>query len=230
MLIDFNADIAEGCPHDAELMQYVQSVNIACATHAGSPAIMVQALREAKARNLRVGAHPGYFDREHFGRTELPVTADELYQIVIYQLGALQTLATEVGMAVSYVKPHGAMYHQVGRDQALAEAVAMAARKFGLAVMGLPDSQLEDASSWAGIQYLREGFADRRYRPDGSLVPRTEPNAMIHDPVQALRQIHWLMETVDVVSICVHGDEPEAVRFLREMRRLLDTPLWNRRL
>src|SRR5579871_4908058 len=117
MPIDFNADIAEGCPHDAELMQYVQSVNIACATHAGSPATMIQALREAKARGLRVGAHPGYFDRDNFGRKEMKVVPEELYHIIVYQLGALRSLAEEVGIPLSYVKPHGAIYHQVARDQ-----------------------------------------------------------------------------------------------------------------
>ncbi len=221
MLIDFNADIAEGCPNDAELMQYVQSVNIACATHAGSPAIMVQALREAKARGLRVGAHPGFFDRENFGRQEVKVTPEELYHIVLYQLAALKSLADEVGIAVAYVKPHGAMYHQVGRDRSQAEVMVEASRKFGVAIMGQPGMVIEAECKANGVQYLKEGFADRRYRPDGTLVPRDQPDAMLHDPHDAARQVRWLVETVGVDSICVHGDEPKAVAFVREVRHLI---------
>ncbi len=221
MSIDFNADIAEGCPHDAELMQYVQSVNIACATHAGSPATMIQALREAKARGLRVGAHPGLFDREHFGRKETPVTPEELYHIIVYQLGALRSLAEEVGIPISYVKPHGAIYHQVARDQQLAKTLVDAARKYDLAIMGQPGTSIENECKAAGIQYLKEGFADRRYQPDGTLVPRTQPDAMLHDPHEAAQQVRWLIDTIAVDSICVHGDEPEAVAFVKAVRRLL---------
>jgi UPF0271 protein len=217
-MIDFNADLGEGCPHDAELMQYVQSVNIACAAHAGSPQIMLQALQQAAARQLRVGAHPGYFDREGFGRIEQPITPDELYPIVIYQLAALTALAKEAGVLVSYVKPHGAMYHQCSRDMALADALIAAAKHYSLAVMGLPHSQLERACGFARVPYIREGFADRRYQSDGNLVPRTEPNAMLHDPTEAARQIYWLIEDVGVDSICVHGDSADAVDFLRRVQ------------
>ncbi len=217
-MIDFNADLGEGCPHDAELMQYVQSVNIACAAHAGSPQIMMQALQNAAARHLRVGAHPGYFDREGFGRIEQPITPDELYAIVIYQLAALTALAKEVGVQVSYVKPHGAMYHQCGRDKTLADALIAAANRYSLTVMGLPHSQLERACGFARVPYIREGFADRRYQSDGNLVPRTAPNAMLHDPTEAARQIYWLIEDVGVDSICVHGDSADAVDFLRRVQ------------
>lgn len=221
MPIDFNADIAEGCPHDAELMQYVQSVNIACATHAGNPAIMVQALRDAKLRGLRVGAHPGYFDREHFGRTELPVTVEELYHIIVYQLGALRSLAEDVGIPISYVKPHGAIYHQVAKDQQLAKALVNAALQFNLAIMGQPGTLIAAECQKASIPYLKEGFADRRYQPDGTLVPRTQPDAMLHDPQEAAEQVRWLIDTLHVDTICVHGDEPEAVAFVKEVRALL---------
>jgi UPF0271 protein len=217
-MIDFNADLGEGCPHDAELMQYVQSVNIACAAHAGTPQIMMQALKHAAARHLRVGAHPGYFDREGFGRIEQPVTPDELYTIVTYQLAAITALAKEVGVTVSYVKPHGAMYHQCSRDMALADALIATANQYSLAVMGLPHSQLERACGFARVPYIREGFADRRYTSDGNLVPRSETNAMLHDPTEAARQIYWLIEDVGVDSICVHGDSADAVDFLRRVQ------------
>lgn len=221
MIIDFNADIAEGCPHDAELMQYVQSVNIACAAHAGSPSIMVQALQEAKARNLRVGAHPGFFDREHFGRQVVKVSPLELHHIIIYQLAALKCLADEVEVTLTYLKPHGAIYHQVSRDRALAKAMVDAAQQFRLAIMGQPGTEVERECQSTGIRYFKEGFADRRYLPDGSLVPRTQPEAMLHDPHQAARQVRWLVDTMGVDSICVHGDEPQAVAFVREVRALL---------
>lgn len=220
-MIDFNADLAEGCPHDAALMQYVTSVNIACATHAGSPAIMMQALREAKQRGLRIGAHPGYFDREGFGRVAQPVTGDELFAIVLYQLGALQALAHDVGVNISYVKPHGAMYHQCGSEVHLAEALVRAAGKFNLAVMGLPGSQMEAACVRARVLYIREGFADRRYLPDGTLVPRTQPMAMIEDAAEAAAQVARLVQHSGVKSICVHGDEPQAVAFIRDVQERL---------
>lgn len=220
-MIDFNADLAEGCPHDAELMQYVTSANIACATHAGSPATMMQALREAKKRSLRIGAHPGYLDRDHFGRLEQKISSEDLYEMVIYQLGALRALAEEVGVVVSYVKPHGAMYHQCGRETDLASALVKAAAKFKLAVMGQPGTHTEAQCQRAGVEYIREGFADRRYQTDGTLVPRTSPDAMIHDPGKAAIQIQRLIETMGVQSICVHGDEPEAVTFIRDVQEKL---------
>lgn len=221
LMIDFNADLAEGCPHDMELMRYVSSANISCAAHAGSPAIMMQTLREAKTLGLRVGAHPGYFDREHFGRKELPITANELYEILLYQLGAIKCSADDVGISVSYVKPHGAMYHQAGREIALAESLVAAANRYQLAVMGLPGSQVELACKAAGVPYMREGFADRRYRADGTLVPRSELGAMLHNPAEAVKQIRWLIDKIGVETICVHGDEPEAVAFVRDIKQLL---------
>ena len=221
MIIDFNADIAEGYPHDAALMEHVQSVNIACGAHAGDPLIMVQTLREAKRRGLRVGAHPGYFDRANFGRTMQTITPEELRQIVGYQLAALKYLADEVGITVSYVKPHGAMYHQACQDRAMADALVTTAQAFGLAVMGLPHSQMQTACERGGVRYIKEGFADRRYRTDGSLVPRTEKDAMLHDPVEAAKQIKWLVSQMGAETICVHGDETESVEFVRAVRQLL---------
>lgn len=217
-MIDFNADLGEGCPHDAELMQHVNSVNIACAAHAGSPDTMMQALQGAATRHLRVGAHPGYFDRDGFGRREQSVTPESLYHMVIYQLAAITALAKEAGVTVSYVKPHGAMYHQCGKDMALADALVSAAKQHSMAVMALPQSQLERACGFAGVQFIREGFADRRYRPDGTLVPRSEPNAMLHDPKEAAEQIRWLVKYTGVDSICVHGDSPDAVHFIRAVQ------------
>jgi 5-oxoprolinase (ATP-hydrolysing) subunit A len=221
MPLDFNADLAEGCPHDAELMQYVTSVNIACGLHAGSPSTMMQALTEAKVRNLRIGAHPGYADREHFGRREISIGLDELFHLVLYQVGALKALANELDIQVSYLKPHGAMYHQSAREATLATAIVDAAKQHSLAVMGQPNTKLHSACQQSGIPYIKEGFADRRYQSNGNLVPRTQPNAMLHDPKQSVEQIQWLTTTLGVESICVHGDNPQAVAFIRDVQALL---------
>ncbi len=113
------------------------------------------------------------------------------------------------------------MYHQAGREAALAGSLAAAAKRFQLAVMGLPGSQVELACKSTGVPYMREGFADRRYRADGTLVPRSEPDAMLHNPAEAVKQIHWLIDKIGVETICVHGDEPEAVAFVRDIKKLL---------
>ena len=223
-MIDFNADLGEGCLHDAELMRLVSSVNIACGAHAGNDDIMQNTLREAKILGLRVGAHPGYFDREHFGRKEMSITSAELLQTVESQLELLENMAQEIGTKIVYVKPHGAMYHQCNREPALAHALVLAANRFQMSVMSMPGFCIEEVCRQTGTGFLKEGFADRKYRSDGTLMPRSEPGAMVHDAVQAVKQIRWLCENTGVDSICVHGDEPEAVSFVRELKRLLSQP------
>ncbi|MBL8824126.1 MAG: LamB/YcsF family protein [Planctomycetia bacterium] len=221
MQIDINADLAEGFPHDEGLMQLVSSVNLACGAHAGNPQLMAKSLRLAHQLRKRIGAHPGYFDRDNFGRVERAVAPEELCQVVLYQMGALKALADDVGAKVSYIKPHGAMYHQVNRDQRLAETLVRIADQWELAIVGLPDSILEKECRKAEVTYWREGFADRCYLPDRSLVPRDQPGAMIDDPVEAVAQIHWLVQSVKVDTICIHGDGDNAVVFLKQVIQLL---------
>jgi UPF0271 protein len=221
LLIDLNADLAEGRASDAELMQLVTSVNIACGAHAGGPSEMLAALELAHRLRLCVGAHPGFMDREEFGRKETAITPEDLRALLEYQVGALKSLSEGVGVIVEHLKPHGALYHQVMRDHDLAQTLLLVAKRHGLAVMGLPDVPLEQWSGLLGVRYIREGFADRRYRQDGSLMPRSQPDAMLRDPRQAAKQVRRLVEEQHVDSICIHGDEPDAVAFAASLRTQL---------
>lgn len=221
MQIDFNADLAEGFPHDERLMQLVSSVNLACGAHAGNPQLMSQSLRLAHQYRKRIGAHPGFFDRENFGRKECAMTPDELFNVVLYQVAGLKALADSLGIRLSYLKPHGAMYHQVNRDQQLAISIVRVAEQFDFAVVGLPDSILEKLCRESEISYWREGFADRRYLPDRTLVPRGQPDAIIHDLDEAVAQIHWLVQTLQVDTICIHGDNDNPVIFLEQVMQRL---------
>jgi UPF0271 protein len=221
MRIDLNCDLGEGCPHDADLMPLITSANIACGAHAGEPATMTAALRLAKENHVQIGAHPGFPDRENFGRTELPCDEERIWQDCVYQIGALVGLATGVGVPVRYVKPHGALYNLACRDRAYAQPVVRAAKLFDLAIMGLPESQLKQEAKAQSVAFIAEGFADRRYRPDGSLVPRTWSNAFVSDPKESAAQVDQLMRSRGVQTICVHGDNPRAIDFVRHLRDCL---------
>src|SRR5437762_11555396 len=188
MEIDLNCDLGEGCPFDAELVPLITSANIACGFHAGDPATAHAALKLAAQYGVQVGAHPGFADREHFGRRELGRTEDQVFEECVYQIGALSGLALAVGLPLRYVKPHGALYNLACRDDAFARPVVAATSQFSLSLMGLPGSRLE-ALSRGRCRFVAEGFADRRYRPDGSLVRRSEPIAFVADPAEAVRQI-----------------------------------------
>jgi UPF0271 protein len=221
MTIDLNCDLGEGCPFDAELMPLITSANVACGFHAGDPATAHAALALAARHGVQVGAHPGFADREHFGRRELARTEAEVFDDCVYQVGALAGLASAVGRPLRYVKPHGALYNMACRDDAYARPVVAAAELFGLAVMGLPDSRLQAVSA-GRCPFVPEGFADRRYQPDGSLVPRTRPDAFVEDPDEAVRQAEWLLRARGVRTLCVHGDNPQAVAFVRRLREALE--------
>jgi UPF0271 protein len=218
--IDLNCDLGEGSPHDAELMPLITSANVACGFHAGDPATAFATLTAAARHGVQVGAHPGFADREHFGRRELKRTPQQIYEDCVYQIGALAGLAQAVGLRLAYVKPHGALYNMACRDDVTARPVVDAAALFGLPVMGLPDSRL--AAACAGrVPFVAEGFADRRYLPDGALVPRSRPDAFVEDPDEAVRQLDWLLRDKGVRTVCVHGDNPQAVAFVRRLRESL---------
>jgi UPF0271 protein len=159
-------------------------------------------------------------DREHFGRRELQLGEDEVLRQCVYQLGALRALAEVVSVPLRYVKPHGALYNMACRDESLARPVLEACARFGLPVMGLPGSCLE-ALAAGRVLFVPEGFADRRYRPDGSLVPRSEPGAFVEDPDEAVRQAGWLLRERGVRTLCVHGDNPQALSFVKQLREAL---------
>jgi UPF0271 protein len=218
--IDLNTDLGEGAGSDAELMPLITSANVCCGLHAGGPSEIAKTLALAQRFGVSIGAHPGYADRENFGRKELELRNQDIAALNVYQLGALTALAGSIKAQVRYIKPHGALYTQACRDQRIATLIVVAAVEYGLPVVGLPGSQLE-AVARDRIPFIPEGFADRRYRPDGSLVPRTKPEAFIHDPDEAVQQVERLIHDWGVQTICVHGDNPQAVAFAKAVRAAL---------
>src|SRR5262249_18694727 len=208
MEIDLNCDLGEGCAHDAELMPLITSANIACGFHAGDPATAHATLEIAARHHVQAGAHPGFPDREHFGRRELVRTEHEIFEDCLYQIGALAGLARALGQSLHHLKAHGALYNLACRDDHYAQPVIAAAALFELRLLGLPGSRLQ-ALSRGRCPFVAEGFADRRYLPDGALVPRSQPNAFIQDPADAVQQVEWLIDDIGVQTICVHGDNPE---------------------
>ena len=236
LIVDLNADLGEGAGHDEELLALVSSANIACGFHAGDGGTMRRAIQTALANNVAVGAHPSLFDRQNFGRKELPVTPDEVYDAVNYQLGIFQAIAEAAGAQPNHVKPHGALYNMAARDEQLADAITRAIANVDrkLILFAPPNSALARSAESQSLQIAREAFADRNYLSDGSLVPRSRPDALLHDPVEAAeRVIRMLRENkvrsvdgadVDLFAdtICVHGDTPGAVKFARELRAQLE--------
>jgi len=236
LVVDLNADLGEGAGHDDELLALVTSANIACGFHAGDADTMRRSIETARSRNVAVGAHPSLFDRENFGRKELPVNPDEVFDAVVYQLGIFQAIAEAAGVRPNHVKPHGALYNMAVRDEALADAIARAAASVDqkLILFAPQNSALARAGEKNGLPIAHEVFADRNYLRDGTLVPRTRPDALLHDPAEAApRVIRMLREgkvrSVDGVdvdvgaeTICLHGDNPEAVEFARALRARLE--------
>jgi UPF0271 protein len=220
LCIDLNSDLGEGCASDPELMPLITSANIGCGFHAGDCETTFAALELAARCHVQVGAHPGFPDREEFGRRELNWPPERILHECIYQAGAVKALARTAGCTVRYLKPHGALYNMACRDAAVATAVIAAAVELGLAVMGLPDSQLQRTAQ-GNVPFIAEGFADRRYRPDGSLMPRTEPDAFVNDPALAVEQAQRLIRDRGVRTLCVHGDNPHALAFVQALRTSL---------
>jgi UPF0271 protein len=220
MEIDLNCDLGEGCPSNDELLGLVTSANIACGGHAGDPATAFATLSLAARYGVRAGAHPGFFDRENFGRRELERTEQQVFEDCVYQVGALAGLARAVGRPLTHLKPHGALYGMACRDDNYARPVVAAAQLFGLSLLGLPGSRLEVLSA-GRCHFVAEGFADRRYLPDGTLVPRSRPDALVEDLAEAVGQVEWLVTVKGVRTVCVHGDNPHAVAYVRELRAAL---------
>lgn len=235
--VDLNADLGEGAGHDDELFDLITSANIACGFHAGDADSMRKAVEAGKSQGVAVGAHPSFFDRENFGRKELDVSADDVREGVKYQLGVFAAIADAAGVKPSHVKAHGALYNMAARERALAHAIARAVAHFDptLIVFALPNSELAAAAGAHGLRVAREVFADRNYMADGSLVPRSRPDALLHDPSEAaIRVLRMLRERLvravdgsDVPlaadTICVHGDMPGAVAFARKLREALES-------
>jgi UPF0271 protein len=238
--IDLNCDMGESFGAwakgaDAEVLEHVSSANIACGFHAGDPAIMHRTVAGALERGVAIGAHPSLPDLQGFGRRTIGVTPDEAYDLVLYQVGALAGFCRALGGRLSHVKAHGALYNMAAKDAALADAIAYATRDFdsSLVLFGLAGGELARAGRSAGLKVANEVFADRTYQPDGTLTPRSQPRAMIHDLPAALAQVEQMVRNGTVFAldgsevavspdtICIHGDEPGAASFAREVRALL---------
>ncbi|WP_126974735.1 LamB/YcsF family protein [Frigidibacter oleivorans] len=235
--IDLNSDLGEGfgpwrMGDDAGMLDIVTSANIACGGHAGDPATMFATLRQAAARGVTVGAHPGYADREGFGRRIVPMTPGEIAQMVAAQVGALAGVAALAGARLAYVKPHGALANLAADDRSVADAIAgtVAALPGGLALLAISGTELEAAARAAGVPVYAEIFADRAYLPTGRLMPRDRPGAVLHDAeAVAARLVDFLatgrMPVADgppiplaAHSVCLHGDTPGAVAMARHLR------------
>lgn len=213
--IDINADLGESFGRwrlgdDAALLPHLTSANVACGFHAGDPRTLLETCELAAVHGVTVGAQVGYRDLAGFGRRFIDIDRDDLHAEVVYQVGALRALAAP-GRTVRYLKPHGALYHAVNQVEAQARAVVDAAGDLDLLpVLGLPGSLFLRIAAAEGLPTFAEGFADRRYREDGSLVPRSEPGAVLEDPEEAAEQAVRLAREGVVQSLCVHGDTPGA--------------------
>jgi 5-oxoprolinase (ATP-hydrolysing) subunit A len=240
--IDLNADLGEGFGHsrlmeDEALLDLVSSANIACGFHAGDATTMRDTVMAAAARGVAIGAHPSYPDIPGFGRRELDIAPMEIRFHVAFQLRALRDVCAAENAKLSYVKPHGALYNRAAKDHPAADAVVSAILDVdaSLVLLGLAGSEMARAAEKRGVTFAAEAFADRAYRHDGSLVPRSEPGAVIHDVRAAVDRAITLVKSntitaqdgatlsVTAQSLCVHGDNPDAAPLLRELRaRLLE--------
>ena len=236
--IDLNADLGEatdldGIAADAAILAQVTSANVACGFHAGDPASMLRTCRTAVENSVMIGAHPGYRDAAGFGRRFIDYDSSVLEAETIYQVGAVRALAATVGAEVRYIKPHGALYNALAQHEAQALAVVRAAAATGLPLMVQASSRTVQLAADAGVRAIGEGFADRGYRPDGTLVPRSEPAALLRRD-EAIEQAIRIAQTGTVIavggveievpaeSICLHGDSPGAVLLAAEIRAELE--------
>ncbi len=224
MSIDLNADVGEGMD-DAALLPFVTSANVACGLHAGDPSVMDATVTLALSRGVRVGAHPGYADREHFGRVAVELPAEAVEALVLYQVAALDGFVRSRGGTLTHVKPHGALYHAGAEFPDVARAIAEGVRRFrkSLVLVGPAGSMLVEAGREAELAVAEEAFADRRYLADGSTMPRSEARALITDPDEAAEQAVRLARDHSAIAsdgsrievradtICIHGDTPGVV-------------------
>jgi UPF0271 protein len=223
MQIDLNCDLGESAGHDEEIMPYITSANIACGFHAGDASIMRIAVKLAKKHGVNVGAHPSWDDRQNFGRLEMNLPADETEKIVHHQIRALAEIAKAEGVALTHVKPHGALYNQAAVDIDLASAIARAVKRFSveLILVGLAGSRLCEAGVEVGLKVAGEGFPDRAYNPDGTLMSRSKAGAVIESPGEVAKNAINLIKRMQLDTLCLHGDNKRAVENAILLREIL---------
>lgn len=240
-VIDLNCDMGEGfgiytVGEDAELIRHITSANIACGFHGGDPAVMRRTVRLAAEHGVAVGAHPGLPDLAGFGRRIMEVTPDDVYEMTLYQIGALQAIASGEGVRLSHVKPHGALYNMAAKSRELADAIAEAVYKAdgNLMLYGLSGSQLVASAERLGIRAVQEVFGDRSYENDGSLTPRHKPGAVLSQSGEVAIQVHRMvtegkvktregrMLPLQADTVCIHGDTAGAARHAAVLRAELE--------
>ena len=229
MFPDLNCDMGEGLENDEAIMPYISSVNIACGFHAGSGDTIRRTMDLAVRHGVKIGAHPSFRDKEHFGRRELHLSQDKIYALVIEQLIKMDLIAREKNLTIHHVKPHGALYNMAARDQMLARTIVTAIKDFdeSLVVYGLSGSALITESLSIGLSVAREVFADRLYDDQGMLVPRSQPGAELQHESQVMKQVAQILQDGTVTSasgrripveadtICIHGDHKQSASFAK---------------
>lgn len=240
-VVDLNCDMGESfgaykLGNDQEILQYISSANIACGFHAGDPSTMRKTVKLALESRVAIGAHPGLPDLVGFGRRNMDISAQDAYDLVVYQIGALQAFVQAEGGVMQHVKPHGALYNMAAVRPALAEAIAEAVYRVNpeLVLFGLAGSELTRAGEKIGLRTAHEVFADRTYQADGTLTPRTQPDALIAEEAKSLAQVVRMvtegkvqsLQGVDVPiradTICIHGDGAHALAFAQSIRQALN--------
>lgn len=233
--IDLNCDLGEGMPYDAELMPYISSANIACGYHAGDEGTMQKTAELCLKNSVVIGAHPGFSDKENFGRAPMKLSHGEIYLLTLNQLQGLHKVCVKLNAYLHHVKPHGALYNMAAKDQRISRAVAQAVKDFdpSLILYGLANSFMISEAKAIGLKAANEVFADRTYQADGSLTPRTHPKALINETEKCLEQVKQMMNdgivtTVDAKqisiqpqTICIHGDGDHAAQFAKSIHALL---------
>lgn len=233
MQIDFNCDMGEGMQTDDAIIPYISSANIACGYHAGNADTMKHTIELCLKHNVMIGAHPSFLDPENFGRKEMDVSDEELYELIMQQLSILKKTAEDFGTTLYHIKPHGALYNMAGRDKRMAKTIASAVHDFdpGLILYGLSGSYLIKEANEIGLKTANEVFADRSYQDDGSLTPRSSDKALIKETDMAIQQALMMATENKVISIngktipvkadtiCIHGDGPHAISFAKTIHQ-----------
>jgi UPF0271 protein len=233
--IDLNCDLGEGYTTDALIMPLISSANIACGYHAGGGELMRETIRLALRHDVAIGAHPSFDDRDGFGRREMHLSSDEIYQIVLDQVNTIRKAAEEEGAVLHHVKPHGALYNMAAKDAMVADAISRAIKAIddSLILYGLPNSASERSAAKLELRFYREVFSDRTYTDQGMLTPRNQPNAMIETTEQSVAQVlqiilHKTLQSttgqeipIKADTVCIHGDGENAVVFAQEVNRAL---------